>query len=220
MGADVVDYAIVGLLGAVTGCGELMTRYRDAPTRSLTNPSAFAYVALNFVAGVAGLALIRVFDVDFGLAGEELRWTQVLVAGLGAMALFRTSIFIARVGNEDIGMGPSGVLQSLLKVADRGVDRARAKARAREVAKAMTGVSFEKAHGPLPAYCFALMQNVTTQEQEAVAENIVGKLKKSTNMSDATKALALGLALMNIVGDGVLLAAVSSLGNEITSDPG
>lgn len=219
MGADVVDYAIVALLGGVTGCGELMTRYRDAPARSLTNPSAGAYITLNVTAAVIALALVRVFNVDFGLTGEELRWTQVLVAGLGAMALFRTSIFIAKVGDEDIGMGPSGVLQSLLKVADRGVDRTRAKARASEVAKAMAGVSFEKAQVALPSYCFALMQNVTTEEQEAVAENIVGKLRNATSMSDSTKALALGLALMNVVGDGVLLAAVSSLGDEIKASP-
>lgn len=214
MGADIVDYTIVGLLGGLTGCGELMTRYRDAPTRSLRNVSAAAYVALNVAAALAALALIRVFGVDFGMTGEELRWTQVLVAGLAALAVFRTSIFIARVGDQDIGMGPSGVLQALLKVADRGVDRARARVRAREVGKAMSGVSFEKAQIALPTYCFALMQNVTQQEQEAVADRIVGKLK-TANMPDSTKALALGLALMNVVGDGVLLEAVRSLGDDI-----
>lgn len=220
MGADFVDYFLVALLGAATGCGELMTRYRDAPLRSLKNMSATAYVALNALAGIVGLALLRVFNVDFGLTdSNQLRWTQILVGGLAAMALFRTSLFIAHVGDEDIGMGPSGVLQSLLKVADRGVDRTRAKARAGEVAKAMQSVSFDKAQGPLPPYCFALMQNVTTEEQEAVAQNIVGKLRASTNMSDSTKALALGLALMNIVGDGVLLAAVRSLGDEIKGLP-
>jgi hypothetical protein len=220
MVADVVDYAIVGLLGGVTGCGELMTRYRDAPVRALTNLSAGAYIALNVIAGVSALALMRVFSIDFGLTGAEERWTQVLVAGFAALAFFRTSIFIARVGNQDIGMGPSGVLQALLKVADRGVDRTRAKARARQVASAMKNVSFEKAQVALPSYCFALMQNVTTDEQEAVAQNIVGKLRNADEklMSDSTKALALGLALMNVVGDGVLLAAVSSLGDEIKKD--
>jgi hypothetical protein len=34
-------------------------------------------------------------------------------------------------------------------------------------------------------------------------------------MQNVTQALALGLALMNVVGDGVLLAAVRSLGEEI-----
>lgn len=197
-----------------------MTRYRDAPVRSLTNPSAAAYITLNVIAGVVALALIRVFGVDFGgLSGEKLRWTQVLVAGLGSMALFRTSIFIAKVGGEEIGMGPSGVLQSLLKVADRGVDRSRAKGRARDVAAAMAGVSFQKAEVALPSYCFALMQNVTAEEQQAVADNIVGKLRNTTSMSDSTKALALGLALMNLVGDGVLIAAVHSLGDEIKATP-
>ena len=38
-------------------------------------------------------------------------------------------------------------------------------------------------------------------------------------MADSTKALALGLALMNVVGDDVLLAAVESLGNEIKQQP-
>jgi len=216
VGADAADYAIVALLGGLVGIGELSSRYRDAPGRAISCLSAGIYVALNLAATLAALALIRVFDVKFGLTGDKLRWTQVLVAGFGAIAVFRTSVFIARVGDQDVGMGPSGVLQAMLKVADRGVDRSRAKARAKEVAKAMTGVSFEKAQVALPAYCFALMQNVTQEEQEAVAERIVGKLRKA-NMPDSTKALALGLALMNIVGDGVLLAAVDTLGASIKS---
>ena len=213
--AEVVDYTVVALFGLLVAFGELSTRYRDAPTRAVASLSAFAYMALNVAASMAALALIRLFDVNLGMTeSEERRWAQVLLAGFGAMAFFRTSFFIARVGGQDIGMGPSGVLQSLLKVADRGIDRHRARARAGEVTKAMQGVSFEKAHTSLPAYCFALMQNVSQEEQAAVADQIVAKLKVA-NMPDATRALALGLGLMNIVGEGVLLAAVESLGDEI-----
>jgi hypothetical protein len=210
VGADAADYALVALLGGLVSIGELSSRYRDAPGRAISSLSAGVYVALNVAATLAALALIRVFDVNFGdLTGDKLRWTQVLVAGFGAIAVFRSSVFIARVGDQDVGMGPSGVLEALLKVADRGVDRSRAKARATEVASAMQGVSFEQAQVALPTYCFALMQNVTREEQEVVADQIVGKLR-TANMPDSTKALALGLALMNIVGDGVLLAAVDT----------
>lgn len=213
--ADVADYAVVALFGLLVAFGELATRYRDAPTRAIANLSAWGYMALNAVAAVSALALIRLYDVNLDMTdAEERRWAQVLLAGFGAMAFFRTSFFIARVGGQDLGMGPSGVLQSLLKVADRGIDRHRARARAGEVTKAMEGVSFEKAQTSLPAYCFALMQNVTQEEQAAVADQVVAKLKVA-NMPDATRGLALGLALMNIVGEGVLIAAVKSLGDEI-----
>lgn len=108
-----LDFAAVAILGALVGGGELVSRYRDAPARALYNWPAAIYVALNIAASVAALELIRIYDWKFGVTagGEALRWTRVAVAGVGAMGLFRTSLFTVHAGDRDIGVGPSSFLQ-------------------------------------------------------------------------------------------------------------
>lgn len=211
--ADAVDYTIVGALGAAVGLGELVSRYKDAPVRALITWSAVLYVAVNVAAAVAVLGLARAFGWDLGGTGEAARWTQVLAAGFGSMAIFRTSLFTVRIADEDVSIGPSGFLQVILRAADRAVDRTRAAARAIEVQGAMRGVSFEKAQASLPAFCLALMQNLAPEEQRQLADEI-DRLSRQT-MPDYAKTLILGIALMNLVGEGGLRGAVETLGDQI-----
>jgi hypothetical protein len=211
--ADGVDHTIVGVLGAAVGIGELVSRYRDAPVRALITWSALLYVAVNVAAAVAVLGLARAFGWDLGGTGEAARWTQVLAAGFGSMAIFRSALFTVRVADEDVSIGPSGFLQVILRAADRAVDRTRAAARTREVQGAMRGVSFEKAQASLPAFCLALMQNLTPEEQRQLADEI-DRLSRQT-VPDYAKTLILGIALMNLVGEGALRGAVDALGDQI-----
>lgn len=212
-----MDYVAVALIGALVGLGEIIARYRDAPGAALRNTAALLYVGINAAAAIAALGLINAFDWRFGANTEEaLRWTQVLVAGFGAMAIFRSSLFIVRAGDQDVGVGPSGFLQVVLNAADRAVDRRRAGARAGEVSRAMDGVAFAKASEALPSYCLALMQNATEDEKVALANQVT--LLRDAHMEDRAKSLALGLALMNVVGRGVLEAAVLTLREEIRHD--
>ena len=122
-------YVLVGALGAAVAIGELVSHYRDAPMRALATFPALLYIGINAGASLGALALIRAFDWKFGMNGTssdaDVRWTQTLVAGFGALAFFRSSLFIANIGGQDIGIGPSAFLQSVLDAADRGVDRAR-----------------------------------------------------------------------------------------------
>lgn len=77
----------------------------------------------------------------------------------------------------------------------------------------MDKVLFKKAQVALPAYCFALMQNVSAEEQATFGRQIAQL--STADMTDEVKTLTLGLALMNVVGDAVLTAAVQSLGPQI-----
>jgi hypothetical protein len=162
---------------------------------------------------VGALALIRAYNW-FGPS----RWTQILMAGISAMAFFRTSLFIVRAGDRDVGVGPSGFLQIFLGAADRAVDRLRAAVRSEAVARVMKGVDYEKAKESLPEYCLALMQNVPVEDQQSLVRAL-----KNVNMQQAepsVKALLLGLELINVVGVDVLTTAVKSLGDQTRSVPG
>jgi hypothetical protein len=86
--------------------------------------------------------------------------TEILMAGISATAFFRTSLFVVRVGDRDVGVGPSGLLQIFLTAADREVDGQRTAARSDAVAAVMNGVDYDKAKGAFPEYRLALIQNV------------------------------------------------------------
>jgi hypothetical protein len=211
-----LDFLTVALIGALVGIGELVSRYRDAPVKALLTWSAGLYVAVNLASSVVALALIRAFDWGFGQTGDAREMTQVLVAGFGALALFRSSLFLVRVGDQDVGVGPSSFLQILLAAADRDVDRQRARARAQLVGNVMQGVEFGKAIVALPTFCLTLMQNVPADVQEDLGSEI--KELATTDMNEDVKTLNLGLRLMNVVGPNVLEVAVAALRTRIAAE--
>ena len=218
MDASALDYVAAAMLGGLVGAGELSSRYRDAPGRALYTRPALLYILLNIAASVAALALARAFGWTFGASGNPgdttVRWTQVLVAGIGAMALFRTSLFTVRAGDRDIAVGPGSFLQIFRDGADRAVDRVRAQARGDVVAELMKEISYRKAFEGLPPYCLALMQNVPDEEQTRLTQSL-DVLDKDDTIDESIKVRIMGLHLMNVVGPNVLAAAVKSLRDEM-----
>ena len=207
-----VDWAAVAALGGVIDASELVSRYKDAPEAAIKSWPAILYIGINSLASVGALALMHV-NGWFG----GTRWTQILMAGVSAMAFFRTSLFVVRAGDRDVGVGPSGFLQIFLGAADRSVDRKRAEVRSGAVAEVMTGVDFAKARRALPSYCLTLMQNVPQEEQQVLERALEALDNQSAEQS--LKALLLELELINVVGVDVLRTAVKSLGGEIRSAP-
>lgn len=201
-------------IGATVGLGELVARYRDAPERALTTTPAILYILINAAASGFAMYMVWHFDIIKGQTGERLIVMQILLAGFGAMAFFRTSVFTFRQGDQDIGIGPIAFLQVMLKATDRAVDRLRANERANQISLIMNGVSFERAKVALPTFAMALMQNVPPDEQKSVGDE-VNALSALNTLDNDTKAKNLGLALMNIIGDGVLRTAVSQLFDQI-----
>jgi hypothetical protein len=212
MDTTLLDYAIVAALGALVGSGELVSRYRDAPAGALRTGPALFYILINIAASIVALFVIHVFNWHFGVTSGDpaVRWTQVGIAGTGAMALFRSSLFTVHVGDRDIAVGPSSFLQVFRDAADRGVDRLRAQARGATVAKLMEAIDYAKAFEGLPPYCLALMQNVPDEDQQRML-HALALLDKDQSIDTAIKVRILGLQLMNVVGPNVLTAAVESL---------
>lgn len=208
-----LDWSAVAALGALVGASELISRYRDAPEAAVKTWPALIYIAINTAASIGALELIR---ANHWLSTSS-RSIIDLMAGVSAMAFFRTSLFIVRAGDRDVGVGPSGFLQIFLSAADRSVDRIRAQHRSEAVGKIMEGVDYAKAYQSLPPYCLALMQNLSPEDQQQL-----GRALQNLNQSAAdpsVKVRLLGLELINVVGIDVLTAAVESLGQQIRSAP-
>jgi hypothetical protein len=209
------DYLLVAFFGLLIGGAELVSRYRDAPFKAIWNLPAVIYIVLNVLAAIGALWTVRIFDISFGLeAGEKLRWTQVFVAGFGSMALFRSSIFVFRVGDDDVSVGPNSILSIILSALDQEVDRVRGQERARTVAQIIEGISFNKARHQLPTIAISLLQNLPRGDQDQI-RNQITLLAQDKNITERAKILVLGLTLMDFVGVDILKAAVDILREEI-----
>ena len=143
-------YITVFLIGGTVGGSELVSRYRDQPARAVTTVPAVFYVSLNAFGSIGALYLIYTYREKLGFPAEPAEWTSdvlvraVLIAGFSSLVFFRTSVFKLRVGDADLAVGPSIVLDALLAAADRAVDRVMAEPRAKFVHQIMGGVSFEE----------------------------------------------------------------------------
>ncbi len=218
------------LIGAIVGAGELMDRYRDNPVRSLAGIPGFIYWAVNGLAAAAAFLLIDMFGWTFDFASENTTSSsaiQVLIAGFGAMALFRSSLFTARIGDKDVGIGPHIVLQTVLKVADSGVDRASAVVRAENVKEIMQSVDADKARRKLPRLCYRLLQSSLSEDDNKAMNVKIKEIFEEEGVSptnietppENSKSYLLGLTLMNYMGKKVLASAVNTLESEIKKRP-
>jgi hypothetical protein len=171
LSAPSCDWVLVSTLGGLVGVGELASRYRDEPAKALLCIPAVVYVLLNAGAAVMALALGRAFIWKDAHA-SPVDWMQVLTAGLGAMVVLRSSVFRVKVGEQNVDIGPSSFLQSVIDAADRAVDRVRAQERAWTVANLMQNVAADKVLELLPSYLQALMQNLPENDKKKFCEEV------------------------------------------------
>jgi len=212
----IVDLVLVAGFSALVAYGELLSRYHDSAARLIGAPPTPVYLLANVAAAIAALLIVRATGVVAGTRAPRLY--GILLAGFGAIAFFRTSLFTMRVGGADIGVGPSALLQSLLGAADRMIDRDQAQGRATDVAEIMRDISFAKARAALPSLCFTLVENLTPADQKGASEQI-RSLAQSPELGEDAKAVILGVYLIRQVGADVLELAVRALGPEIRIDP-
>jgi hypothetical protein len=212
-----IDWTTAFLLGGAVGIGELLTRYRDAPTRALISGAGGVYVLVNAGASVGALALARTFGWFAPVTGVPPEasdfWTQVLTAGFGSMAVLRSSLFVVKSGGEDVAVGPSALMTALLDAADRGVDRRRAEARAAAAAELISNLSPEKALMVLPDVFFALMQNLSSDNRLEIREKVTSI--EQLSVPPRVKLLCFCALAMTYVGENVVRAAVIALDAEI-----
>jgi hypothetical protein len=142
------------------------------------------------------------------------------------MALFRSSLFLARIGDKDVGVGPATVLQVVLNAADSGVDRETAKARAPIIKEIMEDIDPHKAKSLLPLFSYRLLQSSLPEDDFIAMKNKIDEIYsidsdqtrgQKNRTTDRSKAYSLGL-IMNYMGEDVLRAGVDTLGPEITME--
>lgn len=202
--------------GAILGATELLSRYRDAPFEILQSAWTWIYVGLNALVALASLALVK--TIASGIVPAETNALnhailEVIIAGFGGAALFRSAIMRSRIGDADVGVGPSFVVETLLSVTDREIDRRRAVVRSQAVAPVMIAVPTGFVFGALVPYCLSLMQNLSADERQTI-ETKLDSLTTKKMEAEVMAAIA-GLMLVNLVGIATLKASVESLDGPI-----
>lgn len=212
-----LDGIIVFLIGAAVGIGELVARYRDEPRRAIFTRPAMLYVGINGFASLFALVAILTFGWTSNASDSPAakRLVEILTAGFGAMAVFRSSLFTVRVGTNDVGVGPIAFLQILLGATDRGVDRKRASDRAEKVVRIMGDLDPMLAYRALPAFAIMLMQNLTLEDQQAIGSQVQALTLPDLDIPEQAKVLNVGLLLMNFVGEEVLEDAVRGIKGQL-----
>lgn len=212
----------VVLIGLLIGAVEIVSRYKGDPARALFSAPAALYIAVNVIACLGMLVCLRMMRPDWLFTDlkddpDLQKLSLILASGFGAMTLFRSSLFRIKTADGELGFGPSFLLDTLLFASDRAIDRGVAPPRGNAVQAIMKDVAFERAQIALPVYCFALMQNVPSQEQRDVGVQV--KELAAFGLPPEISAFNLGLILINVVGTGVLKQAVKDLGPYISYDP-
>jgi hypothetical protein len=156
-------------------------------------------VVVNIAAGILALYLVRAFGWTFGQSKNITLW-RILVAGFGAIALLRSSLFVAKVGGSDVNVGPSLVLQGILDAFDRSVDRKSAEEMSAVLtAPELAGLDANAVMTVLPVLCLALMQNFSASDQALLAAEL-NKTRADTTLSTDAKMRAVVIQLAKYLG--------------------
>ena len=211
--------ALVSAASAAVGYGEVLSRYRDRPAALMRTVPALVYVAVNVVAGLTALLLIQTLDT-FKDSPHRATY-EVLAAGFGAIAFFRSSLFTVRIGTADVGVGPSALLKSLLDTAELIIDREQAAGRSNAAREIMADVDPAKACQALLPMCFGMLEKPYTeaeQKQISLQALSVGKPDPTSalaGLDPRARALILGVLLVRSFGRDVVRQAVRDLGATI-----
>jgi hypothetical protein len=190
---------IAGGLAGLVGLAEIVSRYRSDPGFALRRPEAWLYIIVNTASGVAALFIIRAFGWTFGQTSDIDLW-RALVAGFGALAVFRSALFVTKVGESNVNVGPSQVLTSLLDTFDRAIDRQCASELSDELKKNnLDNLEPKRVIEALPLLCLALMQNFSTADQ-ALLGTALEKIRTEDKLKDPERMQATISQLAKFLG--------------------
>lgn len=197
-------YFAAGGFGALVGAVEVFQRYRAEPFQALRNRWGGLYVGFNAVVAFAAFA---VADAAQGLGADSpgldlLQWAAA--AGFGSAVVLRAKLLnVQLTGGKEVALGPEIVVQTLLAIIDRELDRLRARRRFDTVHRLFAGIDFERSKLRLPLQVFQAMQGVTEDETETLMKR-VAEVDEMKTVDDQDKAFLLGFYLLDLVGEDFL----------------
>ncbi|HWZ21627.1 MAG TPA: hypothetical protein VNW06_03175 [Cytophagaceae bacterium] len=206
------------LLGFFYSFTELLKQFRDGST-IFRITAGWAYMLLNGFISIVAYYIVDILHLKVG-EKEISETAKILLSGLSAMSILRSSFFSVKVGNSQIKQEVTPVIQVILSWVHNRFDQKRAGLMIGDVKKIMENVDFQKAELILPDLCIELMKTMSEADQKKLGAK-VQKIKSSLKLVDAgidvnfVKALNLGLIVAEHAGIVILRDAVKQLGKNI-----
>jgi hypothetical protein len=169
--------------------------------RATVSRYGLAYVAVNALVAALAYGLLVRYPTQLlpAVTGDPL--LSALAAGFGAMVLLRSKLFIFRSDDgKEYPIGPSIVIETLLRVLDRKIDRLRASERQRRVFEQMKDIAdFETSAGYLEASLLSF-QNLSEEEKREIA-TVIEQYRQATSWAPSLRTMAVGFAFLTIAGE-------------------
>lgn len=204
-----MDWVLAFFIGMGTALVELLSRYRDEPLKVIAT-SEFAWLYLLLNGGMALGAHAILLDSDLAQIDTTVsRATLAMGSGLSAALVLRARVFTARLGDEQVSIGPGYVVDQLLGIIDAQIDRRRALQRVSIVVALMEGKEFDGSRVHASTMILGSRQSLSLQEQKDLANQI--REVEVRKIDDQEKAYALGFILLDFMGEGFLKAIAEKL---------
>ena len=215
----IANYLIVFVIGFAYSFIELLSKYKDG-SHIFQVSAGWIYMLLNGVISATAYYILNQWNikVDEQNISEA---TKMIIAGVSAMVIIRSSIFSIKIVNSEIKKEVTPFIQVLLDWVNKKFDQKRAGLRLKEVKEIMKNVDFEKAELILPDLCITHMKTITYDDQKIIGAK-VEEIKKLINLENSkidanfVKTLKLGMLLADTAGIGILKDAVEVLKNDIS----
>jgi hypothetical protein len=196
-------YVIAFLVGALAGAADIVSRYRDEPFLAANSKYGVVYIGLNGV-----LAVLVYTAFGFKETGGEIKpaladdlFLNALAAGAGSMLILRSRLFTIRSENgKQTAFGPAIIVDALLTVLDRQIDRERAAARHKLVFDNLNGIHDFDATVAYFQMSLLSFQNLSQQEKADLV-SIIQEYKKVAQWSGSLRTMAVGFAILTIAGE-------------------
>ncbi len=211
------------LFGALVGLSEILSRYRDEPILATVTSSGMSYLALNGTISLVAFAVLRKYPTQIFPALQNDLFLSAVVAGFGAMTVFRSKLFTFKSSDgKEYPIGPSIVLDTVLKMIDSKIDRRRATDRQLKVFNAMFGINdFGNTANYIEASLLSF-QNLS-QDDKAQVTSVIDQYRSLTRWPDTLKSLGLGFAFLTIAGednfDHVIINLKRYVASQRAADP-
>jgi len=189
------------VFGTLVGFSEILSRYRDEPLKATFTRFGLTYLAINGLISLAAFGLLLHYPAAIfpKIAGDK--FLAAAVAGFGAMSVMRSKLFSFRSDDgKEYPIGPSIVIDTILHVVDRKIDRQRASQREIHVFSKLKDISdFDAASEYLTASLLSF-QNLSQDEKREIAA-VIQEYRDQKSWPPALKTMAVGFAFLTIAGE-------------------
>ena len=191
------------ICGALVGLTEIASRYRDEQMKAIMSPDGIVYILFN--GAISTFALILIFHFRDNATFSVFKGNSLgaaIAAGFGATAIMRTRLAVIKGSdNKDISIGPDIVINLLMAMIDRRIDRWRSIRRQEIIAEHFDAL---KALGPVDVASQYLLgslvsfQNMSSADKQELSETIErNKALRNQNIQLTT----LGYIFLTLVGE-------------------